>query len=109
VALVNQLENESAFVRCPSFKGKRNYPCDILRSAWAIHGVLRTIAFENWQKAMGENPACGMCPYHRAYGKFVSRDFGATTLARYQMPGKVRDETTCSWWMSRRPGEDADR
>lgn len=95
VALVNQLENESAFSAMPVLKGKRNYPCDILRSALGnTWSSADDCPFENWQKAMGENPACGMCPYHRAYGKFVSRDFGATTLARYQMPGKVRDETT---------------
>lgn len=95
VALVNQLENESAFSAMPVLKGKRNYPCDILRSALGnTWSSADDCPFENWQKAMGENPACGQCPYHRAYGKFVARDFGATTLARYQMPGKVRDETT---------------
>ncbi|MFA5458205.1 MAG: helicase C-terminal domain-containing protein [Synergistaceae bacterium] len=95
VALVNQLENETAFSAMPVLKGKRNYPCDILRSALGnTWSSADDCPFENWQKAMGENPACGQCPYHRAYGKFVARDFGATTLARYQMPGKVRDETT---------------
>jgi len=95
VALVNQLENESAFSAMPVLKGKRNYPCDILRSALGnTWSSADDCPFENWQMAMGENPACGQCPYHRAYGKFVSRDFGATTLARYQMQGKVRDETT---------------
>lgn len=95
VALVNQLENETAFSAMPVLKGKRNYPCDILRSALGnTWSSADDCPFENWQTAMGENTACGMCPYHRAYGKFMARDFGATTLARYQMPGKVRDETT---------------
>lgn len=95
VALVNQLENETAFSAMPVLKGKRNYPCDILRAALGnTWSSADDCPFENWQKAMGENPACGQCQYHRAYGRFMARDFGATTLARYQMPGKVRDETT---------------
>lgn len=93
VALVNQLENETAFSAMPVLKGKRNYPCKPLRDAlgnsWSSAD---DCPYDTWKDAIAAFPACGMCPYHKAYGKFQARDFGATTLARYQMPGSIRDE-----------------
>ena len=95
VALVNQLENETAFSAMPVLKGKRNYPCkplrDALENSWSSAD---DCPYDTWKDAIAAFPACGMCPYHKAYGKFQARDFGATTLARYQMPGSIRDETT---------------
>lgn len=94
VALVNQLQETKAFEKMPVLKGKRNYPCQVLREATGGWQSADDCPFETWRDAIGKNPACGMCEYHKAYAKFMARDFGATTLARYQMGGAVHDETT---------------
>lgn len=97
VALVNQLQNTKEFdpAKMPVLKGKRNYPCPVLRQALNNHwSSADECPYKSWTEAMKENVACTKCSYHIAYNKFIARDFGATTLARYQMPGAIRDATT---------------
>ena len=93
VALVNQLENEPAFAAMPVLKGKHNYPCAPLSEALDDKITAEDCPFSSWETAIEKIPVCASCPYRLAYKKFMDSGFGATTLARYQMPGAVRDET----------------
>lgn len=94
VALVNQLENEPAFKAMPVLKGKRNYNCGPLSEALGGQTSAEDCPFDSWDDAQKAIPACANCQYHMAYKAFMASNFGATTLARYQMPGTLRDETT---------------
>jgi Rad3-related DNA helicase len=93
VALVNQLENEPAFAAMPVLKGKHNYPCAPLSEALDDRITAEDCPFSSWETAIEKIPVCASCPYRMAYKRFMDSGFGATTLARYQMPGAVRDET----------------
>ena len=110
VALVNQLENESAFSAMPVLKGKRNYPCPLLRKALGKDWYSADdCPYETWLEAIQDPGAisdgqggkaycpknfCHACPYQQARAKFMNRQFGATTLARYQVDPSIRNETT---------------
>lgn len=93
VALVNQLENEPAFSSMPVLKGKRNYFCAPMTEAVGYDITAEDCPYEGWESAIEACPSCAHCEYRIAYKKFIESGFGATTLARYQMPGAVRDET----------------
>ncbi len=97
VALVNQLQDTPAFSKMPVLKGKRNYPCGLLREALDDnYKTAEDCPYQSWTDALQQSQSrhCQECQYHRAYGKFIASDFGATTLARFQMGGAIRDETT---------------
>jgi Rad3-related DNA helicase len=96
VALVNQLQDTKAFEKMPVLKGKRNYPCGLLRASLGGWQTADDCPFKNWTDAMqnSEGAYCRNCEYHKAYAKFIAKDFGATTLARFQMGGAIHDETT---------------
>ena len=96
VALVNQLQDTLAFEKMPVLKGKRNYPCGLLRESLGGWQTAEDCPFQSWTDALqqAEGPHCHACLYHKAYAKFLAADFGATTLARFQMGGAIRDETT---------------
>lgn len=93
VALVNQLENEPAFGAMPVLKGKRNYFCGPMSEVLGRDITADDCPYESWEDAIEDCSSCAQCPYRIAYKKFMDSGFGATTLARYQMPGAVRDET----------------
>ncbi len=95
VALVNQLQETKAFSAMPVLKGKRNYPCGLLRESLGDWQTAEDCPFQNWSDAVqnSEGPHCQACGYHKAYAKFLAADFGATTLARFQMGGAIHDET----------------
>jgi len=93
VALVNQLENEPAFGAMPVLKGKRNYFCGPMSEVLGQDITADDCPYESWEQAIEACSSCAQCPYRIAYKKFMDSGFGATTLARYQMPGAVRDET----------------
>jgi hypothetical protein len=97
VALVNQLENEKAFAAMPVLKGKRNYPCGLLRESLGGYQSAEDCPFQNHNEALKatDSEHCKKCAYYRAYARFRGHDFGATTLARFEMGGAIRDETTC--------------
>ena len=94
VALVNQLENEPAFKAMPVLKGKSNYRCEPLTLELGKIINADDCPYDTWEDAIEAMPQCANCPYRNAYKRFMAAGFGATTLARYQMPGPVRDETT---------------
>ena len=96
VALVNQLQETKAFEKMPVLKGKRNYPCGFLRETAGGWQSADDCPFKTWSDALQKSQSehCRACAYHRAYAKFMAKDFGATTLARYQMGGAVHDEAT---------------
>ncbi len=93
VALVNQLENEPAFSAMPVLKGKRNYFCGPMSEVLGRDITADDCPYESWEDAIEDCSSCAQCQYRIAYKKFMDSGFGATTLARYQMPGAVRDET----------------
>ena len=93
VALVNQLENEPAFGAMPVLKGKRNYFCGPMSEVLGRDITADDCPYESWEDAIEDCSSCAQCQYRIAYKKFMDSGFGATTLARYQMPGAVRDET----------------
>jgi len=110
VALVNQLQDNPAFEMMPVLKGKRNYPCVLLRAA--LHNEWMSAEdcpFDTWVEALqsqemvsdgkGGKPCspssyCRSCPYQKARTKFMAAEFGATTLARYQVDPAIRNGTT---------------
>jgi Rad3-related DNA helicase len=72
VALVNQLENETAFSAMPVLEGKRNYPCDILRSALG----------NTWSSADD-------CPFENIGDEFIKARNERDNYKRYNMHAAV--------------------
>jgi len=95
VALVNQLEDTKAFSAMPVLKGKANYKCPVLQEALGdSKACADDCPYDTWDDAREANQVCASCQYQMARTKFMASNFGATTLARYQMPGPIRQETT---------------
>ncbi len=92
VALVNQLEFNNAFSAMPVLKGKRNYPCALLKAQGVPHATPEDCPFDTWANATNAmGMVCSGCTYFRARQAFMDSPFGATTLARYLVDPSIRD------------------